>query len=373
MRVHTKGGKTLQTVLVVLALFAGLAYFMAFNAGVTQAPASEIPYTEHWSTNLYRGTMELCGAINSFNQSSDREYFAAEREAVNKKPFSKENAIRKLKAWEGPSRYGPEGEKILCLLISQNTVAEHNQDKVHAQYKTWGKRCDRFVAFTNTSKVRGVPAANIVEVHPLFGDGDNNVWQKLRLMMQTVRAWKDFSTFDFVYIGGDDTFFIPENLRKLVNEPHYYYLHRMGVPFLLGHRMVSSHDGAAFVSGAGFVLNNISAKMLSHLVDGSRCKPDVVGGAEDLLIANCLQEYGVQPMNAADEFDEDRMHAFGPGSMDHVVKTRAMGSWWYPAYRKRPIPAGLGILSTYTISLHYIEPHDALAIAEHLYEKKKVA
>ena len=97
------------------------------------------------------------------------------------------------------------GPKILCGIY---TMAKNHDTNVKATRETWGKRCDGFVAYST------VTDDNISAIEILH-EGDEhyqNMWQKSRSIWKYIHAhYAD--TFDYFLLGGDDMFYIVENLR----------------------------------------------------------------------------------------------------------------------------------------------------------------
>ena len=95
--------------------------------------------------------------------------------------------------------------RIFCGIYT--TQANHNT-KVRATRNTWAKKCDGFIAFS-TFEDTAIPSINIIHEGP---EAYDNMWQKSRSI------WKYINThlkdkYDFFLLGGDDMFYIVENLR----------------------------------------------------------------------------------------------------------------------------------------------------------------
>jgi hypothetical protein len=95
--------------------------------------------------------------------------------------------------------------KILCGIY---TMAKNHDTNVKATRETWGKRCDGFVAYSTLTD-DSISAIEILHE----GDEDyQNMWQKSRSIWKYIHAHY-IDTFDYFLLGGDDMFYIMENLR----------------------------------------------------------------------------------------------------------------------------------------------------------------
>ena len=95
--------------------------------------------------------------------------------------------------------------RILCGIY---TMAKNHDTNVKATRETWGKKCDGFVAYS-TSTDDSISAIEILH------EGDENyqnMWQKSRSIWKYIHAHY-IDSFDYFLLGGDDMFYIIENLR----------------------------------------------------------------------------------------------------------------------------------------------------------------
>ena len=95
--------------------------------------------------------------------------------------------------------------RIFCGIYTME--ANHNTN-VKATRNTWAKKCDGFIAFSTVDDV-SIPAVAILHEGK---EAYDNMWQKSRSI------WKYIYThlrdkYDFFLLGGDDMFYIVENLR----------------------------------------------------------------------------------------------------------------------------------------------------------------
>jgi len=97
----------------------------------------------------------------------------------------------------------------------------------------------------------------------------NNIWQKVRSIWKYVHASYG-GEFEWTFIGGDDLFVIPSNLRA--------YLHTLPTdePVFFGRRFQIPGSQLFNSGGAGYGLNRKALQLLvDHLDD-----PKVQGGSE---------------------------------------------------------------------------------------------
>ncbi|KAL9186199.1 hypothetical protein ACHAXT_005437 [Thalassiosira profunda] len=95
--------------------------------------------------------------------------------------------------------------KVLCLIY---TMAEAHSTRIRAIRDTWAGGCDGFLAFSTVSDPR-LPAISLEHEGE---ESYDNMWQKVRSIWTFV-GYHYFEDFDWFYLGGDDLFVIPDNLR----------------------------------------------------------------------------------------------------------------------------------------------------------------
>jgi len=177
--------------------------------------------------------------------------------------------------------------------------------------------------------------------------------------------------FEWFFVGGDDLFVIPSNLRAYLRSPEVLAATEGGrKPLFIGRRF--QQPGGQFFNsgGAGYGLNRAALKLLVDHLDDGRCMPHQKVFAEDVNVAHCLGLFGVKPHDTRDhggagggEMDlPERFHPFTPAqhlSWRPPRKKKADGSSsdWYENYNK---PWGLGLgeacCSKDSVSFHYVKP-----------------
>lgn len=95
--------------------------------------------------------------------------------------------------------------RIFCAIY---TMESNHDTNVKATRNTWAKRCDGFIAFS-TKDDPTIPAVAIMHEGK---EAYDNMWQKSRSIWKYVHAHLR-DQYDFFLLGGDDMFYIVENLR----------------------------------------------------------------------------------------------------------------------------------------------------------------
>ena len=93
-------------------------------------------------------------------------------------------------------------------------MKKNHATNVKATRNTWAKKCDGFIAFS-TERDETIPAI------ALRHEGEEqyeNMWQKSRSIWKALYQQYQ-SHYDFFLLGGDDMFYIIENLRYYLNSP----------------------------------------------------------------------------------------------------------------------------------------------------------
>jgi hypothetical protein len=110
--------------------------------------------------------------------------------------------------------------RIFCGIY---TMASSHATNVRATRNTWAKKCDGFIAFS-TEEDQDIPSVNILHEGK---EAYDNMWQKSRSIWKYIHAHlKD--KFDFFLLGGDDMFYIVENLRAYLGSAEITRLRKEG-------------------------------------------------------------------------------------------------------------------------------------------------
>lgn len=273
------------------------------------------------------------------------------------------------------------GTRILC--------ATYTHDKKHEAVvmmrNIWGVHCDRHLIFTNNPDdpvLQDVPEEDVVKLTPHGGESYDNMWQKTREAFKFLSSQAWIEDFHFFFFCGDDTFMIPANLRVLLASPEVALPHKAGAPLFLGYRQLTrDYDSrgharpidsfsTAFVSGAGYVMNQLALQLAGHLVVTSKhCSPDMHASHEDVYLADCLRVGGVHSRDARNAFGEDRFVILSPLHMHYQVRDQDY-SWWWRDYRGRQMPVGLDIVAEDAVLFHYMDASMTSSFERHIFGKR---
>ena len=322
---------------------SSFASSLTFLAGERLLPPTREPAT----ASVHRGMNDLCHAVNTFESSLEFKQWAAFEQKESANGINEDRILEKV----SPADIRGSEEKgrspiLLCIII---TV--FNDENAVACEQSWARKCDLYYFSSNKTDVKG----NISRVF-LISPVDNpnkNMWQRLRLTLKHV-ATRLHGRFDHVLVVTDDSHIVVENLRHMLAEPYVSELHKLGVPLFLGHRMVAHNSNSIFVSSSAIVLNSVAMQLFSVMSEHSRCEPATFSEQDDLTLAACFAHFGIYPLNTQDPFGADRVHLFDHHGLTQLI-VDPKSSWWYPLYRRRPMPSGLDGVSARTWAFHYVD------------------
>jgi glycoprotein-N-acetylgalactosamine 3-beta-galactosyltransferase len=228
-----------------------------------------------------------------------------------------------------------EGPKIMCLVYTMETA---HANSIRAIRETWASGCDGFLAFSTRSDPR-IPAISL----PHDGPEDyNNMWQKVRSIWRFA-ATHYADDFDFFFMGGDDLFVLPQNLRNYLRSFSPDDDHFMGRRFKVGGNYFNS-------GGAGYTLSRSALKKFVSIgLDHPQCHPEGRTSKEDVMIAECLSR--VLQIHLEDTRDAQGRERFQPD--------------WYARYSMEwGLKVGKDCCAPDSVSFHYIKKP---AMVRHLY------
>ncbi|KAG7354018.1 Fringe-like protein [Nitzschia inconspicua] len=234
----------------------------------------------------------------------------------------------------------PGPYRILCAIYTY----EGHSNQTLAVADIWGARCDGFlVASTHLAKGLAYVYQNFLE------------------------------EFDFVFLSGDDTYLVVENLKawlashevlqatKNHTEPFYggmytRHVHEALVEAKLAQRFVY-HGG-----GSGYTLNRAALKIfVERGLDHSDCFPETVKSEEDLFMGLCMRHLGLTPVLAARNTNFLQYPTDPKGIIDlTTMENRVKNFWerqlrWFSETHNITLKTGLDAVSEASISFHGIK------------------
>lgn len=273
---------------------------------------------------------ELCEPMGPFGQKNDINKDMID--AVNVQIMDDDGAVSQ------PTR-------ILCMVY---TMADAHAGRIRAMRETWAGRCDGFLAFSTESDPR-IPAISL----PHEGaEAYGNMWQKVRSIWRFVgEHYAD--EFDYFFLGGDDLFVIPENLRSYLST-----LESSDEDHFVGRRFKGYGQSNYFNSGgAGYALSRGLLKRYYSVLDDKGCAPHATTSMEDVNTAACLRNVlGVGLTDTRDAQGRERFHPFAPGTHYTYKPTHDKNMGWYEDYNKEwGIKLGADCCAPDSVSFHYIK------------------
>ncbi|XP_076461567.1 glycoprotein-N-acetylgalactosamine 3-beta-galactosyltransferase 1-like isoform X2 [Babylonia areolata] len=211
-----------------------------------------------------------------------------------------------------------------------------NLDKkaVHVR-NTWGKRASTLLfmssQWNNTFPTIGL---NVPE-------------GRQHLTAKTMQAFRyiyqhHFDDADWFMKADDDTYVIMENLRYLLSA------YSSEDPVYFGQIFKAQVDQGYASGGAGYVISKEALRRLATKGDNATlCTQD--GGAEDAELGRCLMNLGVKLMPSVDSLGRSRFHCFWAG---YHMKGDFVD--WYKEFDAYGGKGGMGNMSDYAITFHYI-------------------
>ncbi len=260
--------------------------------------------------------------------------------------------------------------KVLCLIY---TVKNSHSTSIRAIRDTWGGGCDGFLAFSSSPDPR-LPA---IALHHKGPESYDNMWQKVRSIWKYVGAHY-LNDFDWFFIGGDDMFVLPNNLRTYLASLAYkdgradprnkeYYVgrrfHNSNMERTFKKNRKFPRNGTLYFNtgGSGYALSHASLrKYLTVADDAEHCSPTDTTSAEDVMMAKCLYHLGIRVTDSRDLQGRERFHMFMPG---RLYNWNIADKNWYFRFNPWGLKNETDCCAPDSISFHYAKQP---AIVRHL-------
>lgn len=158
-----------------------------------------------------------------------------------------------------------EGVRIFCGIY---TMEKNHRTNVLATRNTWAKHCDGFIAFS-TAEDLAIPSINISH------EGDesyDNMWQKSRSIWKYIYSHLS-GHYDYYLLGGDDMFYIINNLRFYLNSAEMVEAQRTHEGLYVGRIFQPPKQEIFNSGGAGYLVDSKALKILGENLDSPKCFP----------------------------------------------------------------------------------------------------
>lgn len=250
--------------------------------------------------------------------------------------------------------------KVFCGIY---TMEKNHPTNVQATRETWAKRCDGFLAFSTVTDM-SIPAVEVKHEGP---ESYDNMWQKSRSIWKMIGE-HFLSSFDFFLLGGDDMFYIIDNLRHYLSSAQISDLVGGGKGIYLGRRFFPPGQNGFNSGGAGYILDKVALQVLIDNIDSPKCFPHQQGFWEDVNVANCLRVSAeITPVDSRDSSERERFHPFTPGQhLTYRLPTDPASADWYPKYNPF-LKVGYDCCSSESISFHYCPADEVRKLHKYLY------
>lgn len=185
------------------------------------------------------------------------------------------------------------------------------------------------------------------------------MWQKVRSI------WKFVGThyiddFDWFFIGGDDVFLLPYNLKAYMASLAYKdETNPRTHDYYIGRRMNGGKKLGYFnYGGPGYALSQMTLRrLLPALDDAKHCSANEQTPAEDVIIAKCLGHLGITFTDTRDAKGRERFFPFSPGWHYNFRSPGPpdQGAFFLYRMRRWKILEGKDCCAPDSISFHYIK------------------
>ena len=288
---------------------------------------------------------------------------------------------------DGSSKVAPEntvGQTILPrVFCGIYTMAENHHSRVQAVKSTWARKCTAFLAFSTADD----PTIPAISLPHLGRERYQNMWQKVRSIWSYIYTHY-YSDYDWFLLGGDDMYYIMENLYEFLSSPEIKAAAAAKQGVYLGRTLKypyqptsdgtttpgdAARAGVGFNSGgAGYILDPMALRILAVNLQFPHCAMVEETPKEDVNVGACLKRSANQvlPYNSTrDAAGRQRFHPWSPGMHYHYRSSPngTVETDWL-AFYDSDLRYGLECCSTNSISFHYIDPDLMYLMHSFLYD-----
>uniref|UniRef100_A0A3B4E0G6 Glycoprotein-N-acetylgalactosamine 3-beta-galactosyltransferase 1 n=1 Tax=Pygocentrus nattereri TaxID=42514 RepID=A0A3B4E0G6_PYGNA len=225
--------------------------------------------------------------------------------------------------------------RLLCWVLTGPQFLESRAKHVHA---TWGKHCNKVLYMSSEESDFPTVKLNVTEGR------DQLYWKTIRAFQFIYEHHLDDA--DWFLKADDDTFVVPENLRRLLSQLN------TEDPLYLGRRFRPFIAQGYMSGGAGYVLSKEALRRFVKGHDDGSCTH--FSDVEDMALGRCMETMKVTAVDTRDERRRQTFHAFPPDKYLLKQLTKSQPSHLLYEFYERV--QGPGCCSDLTISFHYIRP-----------------
>jgi glycoprotein-N-acetylgalactosamine 3-beta-galactosyltransferase len=275
-----------------------------------------------------------------------------------------------------------DSPRLLCLVY---TTHANRTEPLQAVIGTWAKRCDGFIAFSDVTD-ESLGAISMTDASQMLKRGKwfshepagesfseswvesyHKMWNKAQVMWSLVATSELIDRYDYFFIGGDDVYLIPDNLRRLLLSSRVKTAEGLNrtKPIYLGRQLRANAFTLFNSGGSGYVLNRAAVATLYDLLSlqSSPCLTEKFSSMEDLLVGRCLYEAGIKPLPSTSDVDgRETFHPLSPG----VMAAMDPPEW----FKRMAVSSrgGLECCSRESVSFHYLSPSQMRCLHQLLHE-----